>query len=91
MIENVFLVSWDIQKAQIYSFCFGSCKALNFGAIEFTIEGLPMVFLPCCRADCPNLHSQIDEPTCTDDEGINYFLRRLNDLPIAEKRIRAHA
>ena len=91
MIENVFLVSWDIQKDQIDNFCFGTCQAINFGAITCTIQGLPMVFLPCCRADCPHLHSQIDEPTYIDDDGINYFLRRLNDLPTAEKRIRAHA
>ena len=91
MIDNIFLVSWDIQKDQIDSFCFGTCKAINFGAVQFTIQGLPMVFLPCCRADCSNLHSQIEEPTYTDPEGVKYFLRRLNDLPTPEKRIRAHA
>jgi hypothetical protein len=80
-MTKIFLVSFDLQRDEISTYCFDSCGSISFGAIEVELyEGLPpMLFMPCVRAVCPFLDREVDE-SCFEKDGSTFHLRKLQDL-----------
>jgi len=81
--RKVFLVSFDLQRDEISTFCFDHCGHIGIGAMEVELyEGLPsMLFLPCAQLACPYLDRQVDEPAVVHN-GTPYHLRKLKSLTI---------
>lgn len=79
--KKIYLLSFDLQRDEISTYCFDMCGSISVGAISLELEeGLPeMHFMPCSRTDCPHLDRQMDEPSAVDKNTL-FFLRKLKPL-----------
>lgn len=78
MKDKYYLLSFDIQKSEIESLCFGKCGKILFANWkEAEVEpGLMMIFFLCREEACPFLKNQDDEPVASEDDA-DYYLRAL--------------
>lgn len=55
-MKKVYLLSWGAQKPEIDHFCFGECKQIVFGMIEYMDVGWGY----CMEAECPHKSDEKD-------------------------------
>jgi hypothetical protein len=73
MPEKMFITVWGLQKAEIETHCFGSCKKVIFGLLmDEQLGGLSH----CFEANCPFVEKEMSEPF-GEVNGTNAYLRKL--------------
>ncbi len=84
-MSKLYLVPFEPQREQIECFCFGTCGAIQIGAVKIPIEGITC--LPCRREDCPHLERQMSMGDAEMHDGRieHVVMRKLEALPPVEK------